>query len=366
MKKSHLALAMLAGFSAAASAQTSSVTVYGLLDAGISYEQPATLAPATAGNQLSLQSGISAPSRVGFKGTEEINSSLKAIFQLEAGINIANGQNSETGTLFNRQSWLGLQGDFGMVSVGRQLTPMYNALYSIDPFELGMAGNAGNLMHLGGANLNGNLLVGGSTLALANGGGSQSQNSSLRYISHDWNGFSLEANYGFGGQAGSTSDAAENGGTINYLNGPVHLLVSYDGINAVDNSNTFKTTLVGGSINWTDYGVPLKTNIGYQTNKGNDVVGATNVDSTDLLLGLRIPVGPHEVLFSYIHSDNKNTGGESEQFALGYTYAFSKRTTFYSSVGEIINKNGNDATVGNGDNAGYGYRAFDLGLRHAF
>jgi len=187
----------------------------------------------------------------------------------------------------------------------------------------------------------------------------------LRYVSHDWNGFSLEANYGMGGQAGNTNDGTESGATVNYNNGPVMLLASFDNVNAINNSNTFKTTLVGGSLNWTDYGVPLKTNFGYQTNKGSDLVNSANIDSTDLLLGLRIPVGPHEVLFSYIHSDNKIDGGKGDQYALGYTYALSKRTTFYSSVGKIINKN-DDFTTGNASNAGYGVKVIDMGLRHAF
>jgi predicted porin len=364
MKKSLLALALLGAFAGAASAQTST-TVYGVLDAGVSIEQPDSSIP-NAGNRTALQSGISTPSRIGFQGSEDFGGSLKAIFQLEAGILIDNGQNEDTGTLFNRSSWLGLSGDFGSVMVGRQFTPMYNAVYQLDPFSLGMAGNAGNIMHLGGANFNGNVLIGGNNPALLNGGGSQAQNSSMRYISQSWNNFSLEFNYGMGGQAGNTSDGSETGATINYINGPVMLLVSYDGINALNNGNSLKTTLVGGSINWTEFGVPLKTNIGYQTNNGSDLIGGNGVDSTNLLLGLRIPMGPHEVLFSYIHSDNKNSGGKADQFALGYTYALSKRTTLYTSVGEINNKNGDEFTLGNASNVGYGVKAFDLGLRHAF
>lgn len=370
MKKSLLALSLFGILTGTAFAQ-SSVTMYGVLDAGLNYEKPAS--SSMKGDLFSLQSGISTPSRFGFKGNEDINGSLSVIFQLEAGIQLNDGQSTsnnnqttQNGTLFNRQSWLGLSGDFGSVMIGRQFTPLYNALYSIDPFELGMAGNAGNLMHLGGANLINNVLVGGNNVALANGGGSQSQNNSLRYVSHDWNGFSLEANYGFGQQTGSTSGGTESGVTFNYATGPVKLLASFDNVNAIDNSNTFKTTLVGGSINWTELGAPLITNIGYQTNKGNDVVGIANVDSTALLLGLRIPLGAHEILFSYIHNDNKNTGGNAAQYALGYTYALSKRTSFYASIGEIINKNGGMIASGNASNAGYGDKAIDMGLRHSF
>lgn len=364
MKKTLLALSVLGAFAGAASAQTS-ITTYGVLDAGISYEKAPSSNP-NAGDKTSLQSGIATPSRIGFKGTEEIGQSLKAIFDIEAGIQINNGQSTDSGTLFNRQSWLGLSGDFGTVMVGRQFTPMYDAVYALDPFELGMAGNAGNLMHLGGANLFGNNLIGGNNFALINGGGSQSQNNSMRYLSHDWNGFSLEINYGLGGQAGSTSDFAETGYTVNYANGPVMLLTSYDEINNANNSNRLKTELVGGSIDWTDIGMPIKTNVAYQINKGTDLIGVGPVDSTNLLIGLRVPMGPHEVLFSYIHNSNNNNGAKADQYALGYTYALSKRTTFYTSIGDISNKNGANFTLGNGSNAGYGIKAFDLGLRHSF
>ena len=365
MKKSLLAFALLSAFASLAAAQ-SSVTMYGVLDAGLNYQTAPASAP-NSGSEYSLASGISTPSRIGFKGSENFGSSLSVLFQLEAGIQLNNGQSTETGTLFNRASWIGLAGDFGSVMVGRQLTPMYNALYSIDPFELGMAGSAGNLMYLGGANLNGATLIGGFNPALENGGGSMAQNNSLRYVSHDYKGFSLEFNYGFGGIAGSTSDGAETGYTVNFDRGPIHLLASHDAVNAINFSNTFKTNLVGGSIDWSDYGLPVKTNIGYQTNKGSDLISADNVNSTDLLLGLRVPMGRHEVLFSYIHLNNKLLSGyEADQFALGYTYALSKRTSFYSSVGDIRNKNGADFTSGNASNAGYGVKAFDLGIRHSF
>lgn len=366
MKKSLIVLALLATIAGSAAAQ-SAVTMYGVLDAGISAETPPSSAPSSASNQYSLSSGISTPSRIGFKGSEDFGASLKALFQIEAGIQLNNGQSFDTGTLFNRASWIGLSGDFGTVMLGRQFTPMYNAVYAIDPFELGMAGNAGNLMQLGGANLKATTLIGGNNPLLENGGGSMTQNNSMHYLSHVDHGFSLEFNYGLGGQPGNFSDAAETGYLINYENGPVHLLLAYDAINAINNGDTFKTTLFGGNINWAEYGIPLKTSFGYQTNKGSDLIGVGNVDSNNLLLGVRIPLDRHEILFSYVHLNNRNGSGyQASQFALGYTYALSNRTSFYTSVGEIINKNGADFTLGNASNAGYGVKAFDLGIRHSF
>jgi len=364
MKKSLLAFAVLGTLAGVASAQ-SSVTMYGLLDTGISYEGSGPSATTAGGYKLSMESGISQPSHLGFRGTEELGGGLKALFQLEAGVQINDGQSTQTGTLFNRASWVGLSGDFGTVTAGRQFTPLYNALKFIDPFEIGMAGNANNLMNVGGANFNGLIPVGGNNVA--NGGGSMWQNNSLHYVSQSQNGLSAEVNYGFGGQAGNDGGGTEIGATANYINGPLTLLVAYDGVNAIDNSNKFKTTLLGGDINWSQFGFPLKTSLGYAVNKGSDIIGGSNVNSADLILGTRVPFGSHEILFSYIHKEDKTMlDHNSNQFALGYTYAFTKSTSFYSSVAKIIDKNDADYTVGNASNTGYGIKALDLGIRHAF
>ena len=82
MKKSLLALAVLASFASAASAQ-SSVTMYGLVDAGIVSERGGK-----AGNITKLTSGIGSQSRLGFRGTEDLGNGLSALFVLETGVKI--------------------------------------------------------------------------------------------------------------------------------------------------------------------------------------------------------------------------------------------------------------------------------------
>lgn len=363
MKKSLLVIAILGSFAGAASAQTS-VTAYGLLDAGINYEGGGNAATLAGGNKVSLQSGISQASRIGFKGTEDLGGNLKAIFQLEMGMQIDTGASTETGSLFNRASWIGLTGDFGTVTAGRQFTPLYNSLKTIDPFELGFAGNAHNLMNVGGANFSSSNPGGNDVL---NGGGSSWQNNSLRYATQNYNGFSAEVNYGFGEQAGNHSGASEIGVALNYGNGPFALLIAYDGVNSVTNDHTFKTTLLGGSVNWGAFGLPVKTSLGYAINKGTNVDSIAGVDSKDFVFGIRMPVGPHEILGSYIHKDDRSAlSHDASQFALGYTYTLSKRTSFYSSIAMIRNKNGAEYTVGNASNMGFGRKAFDFGIRHSF
>jgi len=59
-------------------------------------------------------------------------------------------------------------------------------------------------------------------------------------------------------------------------------------------------------------------------------------------------------------------GQSADRFALVYYCALSKRTWFYTSMGEIRNKNGATFTLGNTSATGCGTRPFDLGIRHAF
>src|ERR1700693_1147160 len=88
MKKSLLALAVLGAFAASAQAQ-SSVTIYGILDTGVAYQNKVMkTGPGATGNGsvFSVQSGIVSGSRFGFKGSEDLGGGLKANFQFEAGI----------------------------------------------------------------------------------------------------------------------------------------------------------------------------------------------------------------------------------------------------------------------------------------
>ena len=136
MKKSLLALAILGAFAGAASAQTS-VTLYGVVDGGIAYEDNGT----AAGSVLRVENGGQSTSRFGFKGTEDLGGGLSALFVLENGFLVGTGAMSTANVLFNRQSWVGLKGGYGTTRLGRQETLVYAAYNKgFDPFGRGLAG----------------------------------------------------------------------------------------------------------------------------------------------------------------------------------------------------------------------------------
>lgn len=106
--------------SAIAQAQ-SSVTLYGLIDASVRYEHT------SKGNTTSLVDGADAGwggSRWGFLGSEDLGGGLKAIMNLEGGLNIDTGT-PRGGKAFGRTAMVGLASQYSEITLGRQ----YNALY---------------------------------------------------------------------------------------------------------------------------------------------------------------------------------------------------------------------------------------------
>ena len=128
MKKIITATAVSATFACAAHAQ-SSVTLYGIVDAGLTYvsnevSKDSTVTSdgrVTGGKAMfGMTGGNIQPSRWGLRGVEDLGGGLKTVFNLESGFNIANGNQAVSNKLFNRQAYVGLSNEYGTVSFGRQ------------------------------------------------------------------------------------------------------------------------------------------------------------------------------------------------------------------------------------------------------
>jgi predicted porin len=94
MKKTILASAL--GLAALGVHAQSSVTLYGIVDAGIGYQSSSASLGSNAGGRsvVKMAQGIWAGSRFGFKGSEDLGGGTRAIFQLEEGYNPATGAES--------------------------------------------------------------------------------------------------------------------------------------------------------------------------------------------------------------------------------------------------------------------------------
>jgi len=197
MKKSLLAVAALSAIAGAAQAQ-SSVTIYGVLDAGYA-NQKSDGAGASARSQASnslIASSMEQTSRLGFKGTEDLGGGMSAIFTVETGLQPTN----ESASVWNnRQSFVGLKKNgTGQFTIGTQYTPAFQALSATDVGQTNnMPGSAVYPQTMAGSNGN----PGAKPFATVGGPGGATDGITVRTSntinaqSDKFAGFSLGASY---------------------------------------------------------------------------------------------------------------------------------------------------------------------------
>lgn len=354
MKKKLIVSALLAGASQLASAQ-SSVTIYGMIDMAVVRESGGVVGPMTR-----VTSGTTGGSRLGFKGTEDLGNGLKALFLLENGFQGDTGTAGQGGLIFGRQVYVGLQGGFGTVLVGRQYTPHYLVQVFADPFGSGWVGDTKNLL--------------GTT-----GNSFSRMDNTVKYQSPVVGGFSAELVAAPGEVSGDSASGRQLGGSLAWANGPLQVRAGYHN----RNNNTATVTGTENAKNWVlaavyDFG-KFRLHGLYDWNRGlnSSVLRNTanpygrpaiaSTDSRDAMVGLSVPFGVHALLASYIYKDDR-TGfnQDASQIAIGYRYTLSKRTDFNIAYAKIDNRRGASYTVGSAIESGTGDRAAMVGVRHAF
>jgi len=325
-----LLAAPLAGFTPLAHAQ-SSITLYGVADAGLVLERGGS-----AGRVTAVSSGVASGNRIGVRGKEDLGGGLSALFNLENGYGIDTGAAGQGGLLFGRQAYVGLTGAGGTLTLGRQYSPWYKVMRDVaDPFGIGLAGNALNVM-----------------------AGNTRVDNMVEYQSPRVAGWAADVAYGAGETAGGAARNRTLGGGVSYARGALQAhLVHHRRDNATASDHAAYTMAV---VKY-DFGA-LCASLAHARNQG--LAGA---DSHDTLLGMAAPLGPGKVLASLIvHRDRAVAGRHARQWAVAYSYTLSKRSDLYAAYGHIDNDNGASFKVGNGTDTGSGPTAVNLGLRHVF
>ncbi|RZF30591.1 porin [Paraburkholderia sp. UYCP14C] len=108
----------------------SSVTLYGIVDTGVSYYNNATSHGGTTVGMPFLTGEV--PSRWGLKGTEDLGGGFKTFFVLESGFQPGTGALNYGGRLFGRQANVGISSDYGSLTLGRQMNMTMYALANAD------------------------------------------------------------------------------------------------------------------------------------------------------------------------------------------------------------------------------------------
>ncbi len=209
MKKFPLAISTLGLLAASAAHAQSSVTLYGLIDAGIMYTNNVA-SGASHGSLWQATSGNINGSRFGMRGSEDLGDGLKAVFVLEDGFNVQNGKLGQDNRLFGRQAYVGLSSkDYGALTLGRQ----YDSLVD---FVQPLSGTAGTFGDTGFAhpfdndNLNHSVRM----------------NNAVKYTSDVYSGFKFGGTYAFSNSTNFAADRSYSFGA-SYNNGPLNVAAGY-------------------------------------------------------------------------------------------------------------------------------------------
>jgi predicted porin len=124
-----IAAAML-GSSCYADAQTNA-QVYGLIDTAIEHVTNVDAAGSSITRMPNLTGGM-APSRIGFRGEEDLHGGLKVFFTIENGFSPDSGSTGQGNRLFGRQAFVGLSGRWGTLTVGRNYTMLFHSFFDVD------------------------------------------------------------------------------------------------------------------------------------------------------------------------------------------------------------------------------------------
>jgi general bacterial porin, GBP family len=306
----------------------SNVTLFGIVDSGITYtnnQRGHSNWQATSGNEWGPRWGV--------LGAEDLGGGVKTIFRLENGYNVENGKLGQGGRLFGRQAWVGVDSaDWGKVTLGRQ----YHAIQdTLSPLQVS------------------NILVQYSTHPLDNDDLNNTFriNNSVKYVSPTVMGLQASLLYGFSNATGFSNDNAWSAG-LTYANGPLKLAAAYLRVNkpassavgAVASDNYYDRTA-------TVFGTPLSNSSRQQIwgAGGNYAIGNATLGLLYTGSEFAFPTGSavhfhnYEGSFiyaftpaftfavgeAYTHASQGGDTGHYLQTSAGVQYLLSKRTDVY-------------------------------------
>lgn len=355
------AIVLAFGLVATTAMAQASVQIYGIVDSGVAHITNAD----AAGNSVTKIPSLtgSLPSRIGFKGTEDFGNGLQAFFVLENGLSLDTGTAGQGGRLFGRAAHVGLKGTWGTLTVGRQINMTY------------VAGMKADVM---GPNL---FSISSIDLYIPN---ARSDNA-IGYMGN-FDGLVLGATYSFGrdtvatGGPAATNCAGEVPGNSKACR-QYTALAGYEskawGINASYDRMYGNTGAGGGltSSNNTDVRTTVngylmlgatKLGAGVMDRETNAATGLA--ESVLYYAGASHPVGAFTVDAQVARRDTKRSDSDVTLLVARLTYALSKRTAVYTSVGRMDNDGSSAVALDAGGTVGTGLaqNGVMVGVRHIF
>lgn len=354
MKKTVFAVAaMTSVLSGMAFAQSSSVTLYGVADAGVSYQSHVNGGASGNGSVTALNSGGLSGSRWGIRGLEDFGNNLKGIFVLESGFDIDTGRSAQGGRLFGRQAYVGLQSAFGAVTLGRQQNSLFDLFGMYDPMAVGPIYSLNSVDNQFNGRADNAIKYTGKFAELTATG---------------FYSFGRDANVGLGGEVPGNFKVGTNfGGGLTYANGPISVGIAYDqyqGSTIATSGLAAKRAAIGASYAVGD----AKIFTGYRWMRDEITTGKARRDNLYWLGGLYKFTPAFTLTGAAYYTNARMDANSSWMFVLSGDYALSKRTDAYLLIGYVTNKG--NATFGVTGTAntmpGQNQTGAMVGVRHRF
>ena len=421
IKKTAFALSALALASSAAVAQSSasSVTVYGIVDAGVVHNTGVT-------NKNQVVSGIMEGSRIGLRGNEDIGGGFRAIFTLENRTELNNGTVSNrpqsgaqlpdrfadasllvpalcpaqpcaiqaavsqvnatlaAGALgvnirngfWDRQIYVGLVTPVGAVLAGRQYTPAYEVTATFDTLGTQSSLSAGQVASFPAS----------TEIRIDN---------ALQYRIV-FGGLTASAMYALGGVPDNSKAGRLGGVMAMYRTDAFAVGVGYNQRNNDIGQKSLQSTVLGASaqlgpgtlsglfVKFKDDNPSGVSSLATSLAPAVGVAAASTLqqaytnalrqDGKLLHIGYKMPLGPHTLYVAYSTFDDKRSfNADTASYGAAFTYAFSKRIDFNAVLTHFNNKNLAQAAPGQAGflggfttSAGTDSNSLALGIRHRF
>jgi predicted porin len=265
-------------------------------------------------------------SSLGVKGSEELTEGLKASFLIEMSPAVDDNSTGAAG-MWNRQSYVSLDGGFGALRIGKQYSRAFNNVVGVDPGgATGIAGNASYCVLLAYSKC-----IEGSDAPLR-------QNNSVQYDLPE-----LAAGLKAGvtlvyGEADTVKDTKKSGDgygiNLSYASGPLYAGITYDevkntgigllGDNSISTAGKNELTTMSASYNLGMAKISI--------NNSKMKVGSKSIDNT--FGTVSVPFGGNANVWASI-SEGKAAGTKHDGYQLGLNFALSKRTIIYAQTGQL-------------------------------
>ncbi|MEG0557548.1 MAG: porin [Comamonas sp.] len=330
----------------------SSVTVFGLLDTGISHYRVHG-----GKSQTALASDGITSSRIGLRGQEDLGEGMRAGFWLEGAI----APDAPGELTFARRSTVSLAGAWGEVRLGRDYTPTYMIQSEFSgPWVTNGVGES--LVYRARAVVYGSSNGGQSTHVRAS-------NSIGYFLPKSLSGLTGHLQYAFPESTDGSQAGRYLGGKLSYGQGPWRLGLAYSRATGGPKAPTtrprdLRSASFGASY---DFGRASVEAL-YARDSVDMPLGRKTLEG--LTAGLTVPVRQGEWRLSYGHVAFSYPKDQSraDKLAFGYVHHLSKRTALYATYAYIRNRRGAAFTVG-GDPAGIPNQSSsgqNFGIRHLF